>query len=69
MVFDQYKRGPNMFLFIVYLIFGVYFVNQPFQFFTLPESILGIEEWIVFVGGILILFGAINYFRINRRVY
>ena len=69
MVFNQYKKGPNILLFVVYLIFGVYFINQPFQFFKLPESILGIEKWIIFIGGILILFGAINYFKVKRRAY
>jgi len=69
MAFDQYRKGPNIFLIIVYLIFGVYFIDQPFQFIKLPEAISSFEPWIIFVGRILILIGAVNYFRANRRLY
>jgi len=69
MAFDQYQKGPNTFLMIIYLIFGLYFVNFPFQFVKIPESFMGIEKWIIFVGGLLILLGAVNYFRVKRRVY
>jgi len=69
MVFDQLQRGPNAFLMIIYFLFGLYFVNFPFQFVKIPESFSTIEGWIIFVGGLLILLGAVNYFRVKRRVY
>lgn len=65
---DYPKRGPNLFVFVIYLLFGIYFLNYPFQLFSIPESISSFaDNWIIFVGGLLIIFGAINYFRASRR--
>jgi len=63
------RKGPNTFTIVIYLIFGIYFISQPFQFFQIPDSASLIEPWIIFIGGILIIIGAINYFRVRRRVY
>lgn len=54
--------------FLVYLIFGIYFINSSLGFITLPEFISKIENWIVLVGGILILIGGINYIRAGKKV-
>ncbi len=61
------KRGANMFIFLLYLVFGLYFINSTFGFIPLPEFVLNIDKWIIFVGGILIIFGAINYFRAAKK--
>jgi formate hydrogenlyase subunit 3/multisubunit Na+/H+ antiporter MnhD subunit len=68
-MFNNYpKRGSNLFVFVIYLLFGIYFLNFPFQFISIPENISSIvNPWIIFVGGILIIFGAINYIRVGRR--
>jgi predicted membrane channel-forming protein YqfA (hemolysin III family) len=60
------RRGPNFFLVILYLVFAFYFVNVPFQFVKIPESFSIANNWIIFIGGVLLLFGAINYFRASR---
>ena len=66
---DHMKRGPNTLIMLVYLVFGLYFINQPFQFIQIPESFSIAEPWIIFVGGILIILGAVNYFKVRRRPY
>ena len=50
----------------LYLIFGLYFVNYPFSFVKIPAIVSKIDPWLIFIGGIFILWGAINYFRLNR---
>lgn len=66
---DSYDRrkGMNIFIFLIYLVFGAYFINYPFSFVSIPEYVSEYDLWIIFAGGILMLFGAVNYFRANRR--
>lgn len=63
------KRGPRLIFILIYVIFGLYFVNYPFQFIKIPAPILGFEQWIILVGGLLILLGAINYYRIKKKAF
>jgi len=61
-------RGNSGFVsFLIYLLFGIYFINSALSFINLPEFFSKIDKWIVLIGGFLIIFGAINYFRITRR--
>tara|TARA_Y100000034_G_C6867765_1_gene395717 strand:+ start:309 stop:515 length:207 start_codon:yes stop_codon:yes gene_type:complete len=53
--------------FVIYLIVGVYFLNAPFNIIPIPGFIEGINQWIIFVGGILIIAGGINYLRAGRN--
>ena len=66
---DDYvrKKGANIFIFLLFLIFGLYFINSTFNFITLPEFILDIDKWIIFSGGILIILGGFNYFKAGKR--
>jgi predicted membrane channel-forming protein YqfA (hemolysin III family) len=52
---------------LAYLILGLYFINYPFRFVEIPELVSSVEQWIIFAGGILMLFGAINYFRAKHK--
>jgi len=62
------NRQPNSFIFLLYLIFGLYFINSTFSFIALPEFILNFDKWIIFAGGILIIFGAFNYLRAGKKI-
>ena len=53
--------------FSVYLIFGLYFINSAFNFITLPEFVFSVDKWIIFIGGILIVVGGINYLRASKK--
>jgi len=69
-MFDSYpKRGPNWFFVLLYLVFAVYLINYPFGLIPIPDVVSNFDKWIIFAGGILILFGAINYFRASRKTY
>ncbi len=62
------RGGNRIIFFVVYLIIGLYFINYPFQFVKIPESISSIaNQWIIFVGGILLIIGGINYLRASRQ--
>jgi len=60
------EKGVNFVFFLFYLILGAYLVNIPFNFILIPEYISKFNIWIIFVGGLLVILGAVNYFRIKR---
>ena len=62
------KKG-GIIIFSVYMLFGVYFINFAFDFITLPEFVTNFNKWIILVGGLLILFGGVNFLRASRRRY
>jgi len=47
------RRGVNMFVFLAYLVLGVYFINFPFNFFKVPEIITQFDKWIIFIAEFL----------------
>jgi len=52
--------------FLVYLVFGLYFLNYSLGFVILPEFMSKIDKWVILIGGILIIVGAINYLRLSK---
>jgi hypothetical protein len=69
MGFPAYRRntGMKIFFFALSIIFAAYFINFPFNFFKVPESILKFQNWIIFAGGLLILMGLVNYLRASKK--
>ena len=61
-------KKANVIWVIIYLVFGVYFINSSFSFIIMPDFILNIEKWITLVGGFLILIGGINQIRVGKKV-
>jgi hypothetical protein len=59
------KKG-SMIMFLIYAIFGAYFIISSLELFSLPEFFSNFNKWITLVGGILIILGGFNYLRINR---
>lgn len=47
------KKSKFSILPIIYLLFGLYFVNFGFTFFNVPEGMNVINKWIITVGGML----------------
>ncbi|MGY4884623.1 MAG: hypothetical protein ACP5NZ_03535 [Nanobdellota archaeon] len=60
------RGGGGLFFFILYLLLGVYFLNSGLNFINMPDFLTNIDRWIVFVGGIFLVFGAINFLRARR---
>jgi len=60
------KRGGTI-IFVVYLLFGIYFINYAFNFVVLPDIMNTLNKWVVFAGGVLILIGGINFLRSRRE--
>ena len=63
------RGGFKLIVSLLYLVFGLYFLNYPFGIIKLPELLSSLDPWIIFIGGVLILFGGINYFRAGRYRY
>jgi len=63
------KRGPRLLFIVIQILFGVYFINFPLNFFQIPAGVTKFDSWIIFVGGLFILLGAVNYFRLKRRQF
>ena len=51
----------NIIIFFIYLVAGLYFINAPFNIISLPD----VNVWVIFVGGILLIFGGIKYLRMQ----
>ena len=47
--------------FVVHMVLGLYFINFAFEFITLPGLVLEINKWIIFIGGVLILFAGMTH--------
>ncbi|MEK6819836.1 MAG: hypothetical protein AABY03_01395 [Nanoarchaeota archaeon] len=50
-------------IFLVYLVFGLYFVNYHFNYFDVPELMTTYSSWIIFLGGILILIASMKFLK------
>ena len=64
---DVRRKGANMFIFFLFLIFGLYFINSTFSVIAIPEFILDYDNWIILSGGILIILGGLNYLKAGKR--
>ena len=60
------ERGGGKTLFLVYLILGVYFLNYGLNFVKIPDSFASINKWIVFAGGIFLIFSSIKHLMARR---
>lgn len=61
--------GGRKLLFFVSLIFGLYFLNAGLNFIKIPETFVSINKWIIFAGGILLIFSAIRHLATRRYNY
>ena len=62
-------KSSHLIFFIIYLIFGLYLVNYSLNLLALPAFFSGINQWIILVGGVLVLLGGINYLRLSKYQY
>lgn len=53
--------------FLLYLILGIYFFNVAFGFINLPGFVFKIDKWIIFIGGVFLIIGGVNYLRARRH--
>jgi predicted membrane channel-forming protein YqfA (hemolysin III family) len=53
----------GMLVFIVYLLFGLYLINSSFSLISMPDFIQSIDNWIIFVTGVLVIIGGMKYLR------
>jgi hypothetical protein len=59
-------RGGAFLFFLLYLVLGLYFINVGINFIKIPAFFTSIDKWIIFAGGILLIFGGINSLRMSR---
>ncbi len=62
-------QGMGMFGFIIYLVFGLYFLNMSLSFITMPAFLTDINSIISFVAGALLVVGGINFMRAGKKRY
>lgn len=60
------RGGSGMLFAVLFLIFGAYFINYPFNFIPIPTAVDPFNKWIILAGGVLIVIGAINQLRLSR---
>jgi len=56
----------GVFGFAIHLIIGIYLLNVLIDFIPVPEVIFDYNSWIIFVGGVFVIMGGINYFRVKK---
>ncbi|MBI3623877.1 hypothetical protein HY212_07410 [Candidatus Pacearchaeota archaeon] len=59
----------KMFLFLIYLILGLYLINFAGNWVKLPTFGSSINSWIMAAIGILMIIGGINYLRASKDQY
>ena len=62
------RRGSSVWMLVLYIIVSAYFINFPFNFINIPSGVDPFNKWIILVGGVLLLFGAINHYRVGRNM-
>ena len=61
-------KGHKGLMFILYVVLGAYFLNVPFEFVEIPSALDALNQWFLFLGGIFLILGGINYLRIPSRL-
>lgn len=62
------KSNHKFIYFIIYAVFGVYLLNYALKFWVVPEFLLKIDQWIIFIGGILLIFIGLQKL-VKKRTY
>lgn len=52
---------------ILYLVFGLYFINFGIVYVKIPELMTPINKWIIFAGGILFLIASFRSIVYSKR--
>ena len=63
------KKCKNLVIFLIHVVFAAYFINSAIVFTQIPESILILNKWINFIGGILIFVGGINFYKVKIKKF
>ncbi|GBE19757.1 MAG TPA: hypothetical protein ENG87_02465 [Candidatus Pacearchaeota archaeon] len=61
------RKGNKLIFFLINTIIGLYLVNYTVQFMKISEVISKFDPWIISIGGVLIIIGGINYFRVQSK--
>ncbi len=61
------EKGAKTIIFVVYLVFGLYFINLFGNFVGLGDFFTDIEKWINLFGGILLILGGLFFLKANKR--
>jgi hypothetical protein len=62
-------RRRGSWVWILFLVLGLYCINAPFKFVKIPAFLAPIEPWVIFICGIFLFVGGFNYLKIRRYAY
>lgn len=62
----EIKKLFKPILFIIYLLIGIYVLNLSEEYIIVPEMIYSFNSLILFIAGILLIIGGINYLRVSK---
>lgn len=54
-------------MFVIYIILSLYFLNFGLEIIAIPEFIKQFDKWIIFIGGIFLFIGGINFIKTKRH--
>lgn len=61
--YHKRRSSFNSFLFVIYVVFGVYLLNVRINFIALPEFLLNFNDWIIFIAGVLLVFSSMGFLK------
>lgn len=63
----NFKKTFKVLFFLLYIILGLYIINISEEFINVPEIIYDFNPLILFISGIFLIFGGINYLRASHH--
>jgi len=60
-------KSGKIWLFLIFMLFGLYFINSSLELYPIPEIVLGINNWITLAGGVLIILGGLSILRNTKK--
>ncbi len=59
-------KGFTIIILALHVAIGLYLLNLSFSFYSVPELITEFNDLIILAGGVLVLFGGLNFLRTIR---
>ena len=58
----------NTVLLLLYVIIGLYLIIIPFEVIALPEFLTPLNEWIILLGGVLLIYIGLRFLSLKRKL-
>jgi|TARA_Y100000310_G_scaffold222737_1_gene224473 LPXTG-motif cell wall-anchored protein len=60
-------KGGKILVFLIFVLFGLYFINSSIEFYPVPDFVSEMNNWIFLIGGVLILIGGASILMHRKK--